>query len=56
MDGQETVAEVQASKAYGESLGISSTPTVYFNGEHVTQGMDYGNLEERIQAAAAGGD
>ena len=56
VDGQETVGEVQASKAYGESLGISSTPTVYFNGEHVTRGMDYGNLEERIQAAAAGGE
>lgn len=56
VDGQETLAEVQASKAYGESLGISSTPTVYFNGEHVTRGMDYGNLEERIQAAATGGE
>jgi len=56
VDGQETVAEVQAAKAYGESLGISSTPTVYFNGDHVTRGMDYGALEERIQAAAAGGE
>lgn len=56
VDGQETVAEVQANKAYGESLGVSGTPAVYFNGEYVTQGRDYSGLEERIKAAAAGGD
>ncbi|MDP2470119.1 MAG: thioredoxin domain-containing protein [Candidatus Palauibacterales bacterium] len=57
VDGQETLAAVQASKAYGESLGISSTPTIYFNGEPYTlTGPDYGygGLEERIKAAAAG--
>jgi len=57
VDGQETVAEVQATQAYGESLGIDSTPTVFFNGERVTpQEMDYGSLEERIKSAAAGGE
>jgi protein-disulfide isomerase len=57
VDGQETVAEVQAIKAYGESLGISSTPTLFFNGEHVTgQDMNYGSLEEQIKATAAGGE
>lgn len=56
VDGQETVAEVQASKAYGESLGVSGTPAVYFNGEFVAQGRDYAGLEERIKVAAAGGE
>jgi protein-disulfide isomerase len=55
VEGQETVAEVQASKAYGESLGVSGTPSVYFNGELVGQGRDYAGLEERIKAASAGG-
>lgn len=54
VDGQETLAAVQAVKAYGESLGISGTPAVFFNGEPVTSGLDYGSLEGRIEAAAAG--
>lgn len=53
VEGQETLGAVQAVRAYGESLGISGTPTVFFNGEQVTSGLDYGNMEERIQAAAA---
>jgi protein-disulfide isomerase len=59
VDGQETVAEVQASKAFGESLGISSTPSIFFNGEpfRLTGGdYGYGAIEERIKATAAGGE
>lgn len=56
VDGQETVAEVQATRAYGEALGISETPSIYFNGEFVDRGRDYSGLEERIKAAAAGGE
>ncbi len=57
VDGQETLAEVQATRAYGESLGIRGTPTLFFNGEHVTEpDMNYGSLEEQIQATAAGGE
>ncbi len=57
VDGQETLAEVQATRAYGESLGVSSTPTLFFNGEHVTgRDMNYGSLEEQIQATAAGAE
>lgn len=59
VDDQETLPAVQASRAYGESLGISSTPTIYFNGEPFRltgQDYGYGVLEERIKAAAAGGE
>ena len=50
---------MQASKAYGESLGISSTPSIFFNGEpfRLTGGdYGYGSIEERIKAVAAGGE
>jgi protein-disulfide isomerase len=56
VDGQETLAEVRATRAYGESIGITGTPTIFFNGQQVTQGMDYGSLEERIQAFTASGE
>ena len=59
VDGQETVAQVQASRAFGDSLGIASTPSIFFNGEpYAITGRDYGYgaLEERIKAAAAGGE
>ena len=58
VDGQETLAQVQASKAFGESLGISSTPSIFFNGEPfaVQRDYGYGDLEGMIKAAAAGGE
>jgi len=59
VDGQETAAAVQASKKYGESLGISSTPSIFFNGEpyQLTGGdYGYGAMEERIKASVAGGE
>lgn len=58
VDGQETLAQVQASKAFGESLGISSTPSIFFNGEPfaVQRDYGYGDLERMIKAAAAGGE
>ena len=56
VDGQETVAEVQATRAYGEALGISGTPSIYFNGEFVSRGRDYASLEQRIAAVSAGGE
>lgn len=59
VDGQETLADVQASRQYGESLGIDGTPTIFFNGERFAlSGRDYGYgaLEERIKATAAGGE
>lgn len=56
VDGQETVAEVRATRAYGEALGISGTPSIFFNGEYVDRGRDYASLEERIKTAAAGGE
>jgi protein-disulfide isomerase len=58
VDNQETLAAVQAAKAYGESLGIRSTPSIFFNGEPVAIPRDYGYglLEEQIKAAAAGGE
>ena len=59
VDGQETASAVQASKMYGESLGISSTPTIFFNGEpyRLTGGdYGYGAIEERIKATVAGGE
>ena len=58
VDGQETLAQVQASKAFGESLGISSTPSIFFNGEpfRLTGDYGYGEIERQIKAAAAGGE
>jgi protein-disulfide isomerase len=59
VDGQETVAQVQATKAFGESLGIDGTPSIFVNGERFTiPGRDYGYgaLEEQIKTAAAGGE
>ena len=56
VDGQETLSSVQALRAYGESLGISGTPAVFFDGEPVTNGLDYGSLEQRIQAATNAGE
>jgi protein-disulfide isomerase len=59
VDDQETVRQVQASKAFGESLGINSTPTIFVNGEPFQlSGRDYGYgaLETRIKSAAAGGE
>jgi protein-disulfide isomerase len=59
VDGQETLSQVQASKAYGESLGISSTPSIFFNGEPfrlVGGDYGYGSIEEQIKAAAAGSE
>jgi len=58
VDGQETLEHVKASKAYGESLGISSTPSIFFNGQpfRLTGDYGYGELEKQIQAAAAGGE
>lgn len=55
VDEQETLPQVQASRKFGESLGISSTPSIFFNGEPFTlTGRDYGYgaLEERIKASA----
>ncbi len=55
VDDQETVAEVQATRAFGESLGIRGTPSIFFNGEPFQlTGRDYGYgaLEERIQAVS----
>ncbi len=59
VDGQETVAEVQASRAYGEALGIQSTPSIFFNDEpfQLTGGdYGYGAIEEQIKAVVAGGE
>jgi len=58
VDKQETLAEVQATKAYGESLGISSTPSIFFNGEPLGIPGDYGYglIEEQIKLASAGGE
>jgi protein-disulfide isomerase len=59
VDGQETLGAVQASKAYGESLGVSSTPSIFFNGEpyRLTGGdYGYGAIETRIKATVAGGE
>jgi protein-disulfide isomerase len=58
VDDKETLADVQATRAYGESLGVESTPTIFFNGERFTlTGRDYGYgaLETQIKEAAAGG-
>lgn len=56
VDERETLDAVRAMRAYGESLGIGGTPTVYFNGEQITdgRGLQYGALESRIEASAAG--
>ena len=59
VDGQETVAEVQASRAYGDALGIQSTPSIFFNDEpfRLTGGdYGYGAIEEQIKAVVAGGE
>lgn len=58
VDNQETLAEVQATRAYGESLGVRSTPTIIFNGEpFALAGADYGYgvIEEQIKLVSAGG-
>jgi protein-disulfide isomerase len=56
VEGQETLSEVQATRAYGETLGITGTPTVFFNGEQVTSGLDYGSMERRVEAATGGAE
>jgi protein-disulfide isomerase len=56
VEGQETLKEVQETQAYGVSLGVSSTPTVFFNGQRVLRDLDYAGMAERIDAAAAGTD
>jgi len=54
VESQETLSEVRATRAFGDKLGVGSTPTLFFNGEPVSgQDMSYGRLEERIKAAAA---
>lgn len=58
VDGQETVAEVQATRAFGESLGIDGTPSIFVNGQRFSIPGDYGYgaLEELIKASATGGE
>ena len=57
VEDQETLSEVRATRAFGEKLGVNSTPTLFFNGEPLSgQDMNYSRLEERIQAAAAATD
>jgi protein-disulfide isomerase len=58
VDGQETVTEVQATRAFGESLGIDGTPSIFVNGQRFAIPGDYGYgaLEELIKAAATGGE
>lgn len=60
VDDQETVAEVQASRSYGEKLGVQATPSIFVNGQPFRlTGRDYGYgaLEETIKAPpVAGGE
>lgn len=49
---REHLAEIMAARKYGQSLGVSSTPTLFFNGRHVTE-PTYEALEERIIEASA---
>jgi protein-disulfide isomerase len=54
VDDQETLSEVRATRAFGDKLGVNSTPTLFFNGEPLSgRDMAYPALEERINAAAA---
>ena len=46
------LAEIMSARKYGESLGVSSTPTLFFNGQRVTV-PSYEALEEQILQAAA---
>jgi protein-disulfide isomerase len=61
LSDREHLAEIAAAKKYGESLGVSSTPTLFFNGQRVAV-PTYEALEEQImqavadQAAAAAGE
>ncbi len=51
------LSEIMAAKKYGESLGVSSTPTLFFNGKPLTVNPTYENLEALIlEAAAATGE
>lgn len=49
--------EIAASRKYGESLGVGSTPTLFINGERISlEGVEpYSHIENLIQAELAAG-
>lgn len=53
VDEQDTLEEVKAGRAYGISLGVNSTPSVFFDGQRVVTDLDYAGMEKRIGAAVA---
>ena len=47
IDGQQTLDEVQRDKRIGSQTGVSSTPTVFLNGEKVNN-WEYSSLAQQI--------
>jgi protein-disulfide isomerase len=55
LDEQRYIGELMASRKYGEQLGVSGTPTLFFNGrrlEAASENYSYEGLERQILAAA----
>ncbi len=54
LSNREHLAEIMSAKKYGESQGVSATPTLFFNGQRLTgTETSYEAIEEAIRQAAA---
>ena len=53
MNDRKYVERVRSDSRFAEANGVTSTPTVFINGEHV-RGGEYGVFRDAIEAALAG--
>ncbi|MYE55415.1 MAG: thioredoxin domain-containing protein [Chloroflexi bacterium] len=53
MDERKYLDRVRGDSEFAEDNGVTSTPTVFINGQHV-RGNDYGTFRDAIEAALAG--
>ena len=53
MDDAKVKARVQKDRVDGETLGLSSTPTLYINGREYTDAKDTESLREWIKEELA---
>lgn len=52
LEEQRHLDDIMASRRYGQQLGVSSTPTIIVNGEHIpNRELSYESLARRIRAA-----
>ena len=53
LDSDRYAAEVRADSASGQERGVSSTPTLFINGEMVQGAIPFDQLQARVEAALA---